>query len=346
MHNYTINGHTYTDQELQDEALKRIHVAPEWERSHWQVILDWLTNPTYMEARTSGSTGNPKIIRHSAHAVRASAQITAEYFDLKEGSAVFLCLPSQFIGGKMMILRSLIRGWHLDWCEPSAFPFEAVKKQYDLVAVTPHQCGAALERDYTFSPFKHVLLGGAALSGSMRKTLGALPNRFYLGYAMTETLTHIAMQKIDRQTDAGIFSCLGQTTVHTDARGCIVIHAPHLDTPEIVTNDLGECVNFTTFRLFGRIDHVINSGGVKVIPEEIEAVLESQIQTPFYITKKEHPGLGEMVVLKIEDQPWDGGRLQHFHDWMDQALNKFQRPKEIIFMDAFEYTENQKIIKR
>jgi O-succinylbenzoic acid--CoA ligase len=346
MHTYTINGRSYSDHELQVEAEACIQGAPNWEKSHWQVILDWLSNPEYIEAKTSGSTGSPKIIRHSARAVRASAKITAEYFDLKEGSAVFLCLPSQFIGGKMMILRSLIHGWHLDWCEPSAFPFEAVHKHYDLVAITPHQCGIALERNYSFSSFTHILLGGAALSAPMHKVLCGLPNTFYLGYAMTESLTHIAMQKIDALTEPGVFSCLGQTTVHTDSRGCLVIHAPHLDTPEIITNDLGECISPASFRLFGRIDHVINSGGVKVIPEEIEAALASEIQTPFYITKKDDSILGEIVVLKVEDKPWNPERLHRFHEWMDQVLSKFQRPKEIIFVDAFKYTENQKIIKR
>ena len=83
-----------------------------------------------------------------------------------------------------------------------------------------------------------------------------------------------------------------------------------------------------------------------LIPEEIEAALASEIQTPFYITKKDDSILGEIVVLKVEDKPWNPERLHRFHEWMDQVLSKFQRPKEIIFVDAFEYTENQKIIKR
>ncbi len=346
MRKYIINDHAYSEHELVDFAQKMIVSAPDWEKHHWNVILNWLENPAFIQAQTSGSTGTPKIIEHSGRAVSASAMITSEYFDLREGSLAFLCLSSTFIGGKMMILRALIHGWQLDWCEPSAFPFQHVKKHYDFTAITPHQCAAAIEQGYDFKLFKHVLLGGAEVNARLREKIKSLKAHFYLGYAMTETLTHVAMQNIQTTEDPLLFECLGKTKVHTDDRGCLVLEVPHLDVPLTVTNDLAECIDDRHFRLLGRMDHVINSGGIKIFPNTIEHLLEDFIQQPYYITSKPHEELGQAVVLKIEGNAWSSDELNGLQLHIEKAIPKYLRPKEIIFLDKFEYTQNQKVIKR
>lgn len=346
MRKYIINDHAYLEHELIDFARQQIVSAPDWEKHHWNVVLNWLENPAFIQAQTSGSTGTPKIIEHSGRAVRASAMITSEYFGLREGDSAFLCLPSTFIGGKMMILRALIQGWQLDWCEPSAFPFQHVKKHYDFTAITPHQCAAAFDHGYDFKLFKHVLLGGAEVNARLREKIKALKAHFYLGYAMTETLTHVAMQNIQTTDDPQLFECLARTKVKTDERGCLLLDVPHLDTPHTVTNDVAECIDDRHFRLLGRIDHVINSGGIKIFPSTIENLLEDVIAQPYYVTSKPHDDLGHVVVLKIEGSIWPTDRMQALHDHIEKSIPKYMRPKEIIFLDAFEYTQNQKVIKR
>jgi o-succinylbenzoate---CoA ligase len=346
MHNYIINDKAYLEHELRQKASESMVSAPEWEKNHWQVILEWLDNPNAITAQTSGSTGTPKKIQHSGRAVRASAMITSEFFDLREGSLALLCLPSTFIGGKMMILRALIHGWQLDWCEPSSNPFVAVKKHYDFTAITPHQCTVALQSGYSFKLFKHVLLGGAALNNALRNQLLQLPAKFYLGYAMTETLTHIAMHKVDASMELQTFHCLGKCSVALDARGCLRIHAPHLDQTDIVTNDLAELIDSKTFKLLGRLDDVINSGGIKIHPLQIENTIENFISKPFYISKIADDVLGEKVILKIEDSPWNADQLDELESKLVDNLPPFHRPKEIHFEVSFRYTENQKIIRR
>ncbi|MEN9639284.1 MAG: hypothetical protein RLZZ262_1152 [Bacteroidota bacterium] len=346
MHKYIINDHAYLEHELLDHARRQIVSAPDWEKHHWNVILNWLENPAFIQAQTSGTTGTPKVIEHSGRAVRASAMITSEFFDLRESDLAFLCLPSTFIGGKMMILRALIHGWQLDWCEPGSFPFHQVKKHYDFTAITPHQCAVALQNGYDFKLFKHVLLGGAEVNVKIREQLKSLKPNFYLGYAMTETLTHVAMQNIKTTSDPQLFECLGKTTVSTDDRGCLVLKVPHLDKPLTVTNDLAECLDDKHFRLLGRMDHVINSGGIKIFPSTVENLLEEVIRQPFYITSKNHDELGQAVVLKIEGTPWTEVQMKVLHEYMEKSVPKFMRPKEIIFVDQFEYTQNQKVIKR
>ena len=346
MKKYIINDKAYLEHELLYQATEGTKYADEWERSHWEVVLNWLNNPTHIEAHTSGTTGTPKLCVHSARAVRASAMITSEYFELREGALVFLCLPSTFIAGKMMILRALIHGWQLDWVAPSSMPFHHVKKHYDFTAITPHQCQEAFNQGYDFKFFKHILLGGSSILSRTREQILTTKAKFHLGYAMTETLTHIAMQDIQSSMGINTFKCLGRTSVRLDEHQRIIIHAPHLDQPEVHTNDIGELMDQNTFKVLGRFDQMINTGGIKIFPEVLENKVAHLIHKPFYFKGASDSLMGEKVILMIEDQEWSTTDQALLKTNMEALLGPYERPKEIHFQHEFHRTHNQKIIKR
>jgi len=164
-----------------------------------------------------------------------------------------------------------------------------------------------------------------------------LPTKVYETYGMTETITHIAAKQVGEKA----FTVLPHVTISYDDRNCLVIHAPHIIVEDaIVTNDLVELVNENQFVFLGRIDNVINSGGVKIMPEQVEHKLDGAFKHRFFITSKEDKELGEKVILVIESDSFE------IDPAIFEVLDKYERPKEIVFVPKFKETENGKVLRK
>ncbi|RDI57420.1 AMP-binding protein [Flavobacterium glaciei] len=334
VHNlFKLNGFHLNRNDLCRVAYSFIKEGEEFEKSVGDFILDWFDNKSYIEINTSGTTGTPKLIRVDKQAMVNSAIATGDFFDLKPGDKALHCLPTKFIAGKMMFVRSFILGLDIDFVAPSSHPMLHNDSQYDFVAMVPLQAQNSL---LELKNVKKMIVGGVKMSKTLEKGLSKLKTKVYETYGMTETITHIAAKKIGENA----FSILPNIKISQDDRNCLVIDALKISEESIVTNDLVELVGDNQFVFLGRIDNVINSGGIKLIPEKIEDKLSDKINSRFFVTGKEDAVLGEKLVLVIEGEP------QTLDESIFEDLDKYEKPKEVFYVAKFSETESGKIKRK
>ncbi|MGO4770364.1 AMP-binding protein [Flavobacterium sp. W22_SRS_FK3] len=334
VHNYfKINGHHLNGDELRSAAYSFIKEGDPNEQAIGEFLLDWFDDKEYIEMKTSGTTGLPKLVRLKKQAMIHSALATGDFFDLKPGNKALLCLPVKFVAGKMMLVRSLILGLDLDITEPSTEPLALNKTAYDFVAMVPLQVQNSIK---ALKKVKKLIVGGAKMDTELEEKLLPLKTEVYETYGMTETITHIAARKIGDK----FFTVLPNVKITKDNRGCLVIDIPAISAEPIVTNDLIELIRENQFTFLGRIDNVINSGGVKLIPEQIEAKLIGKINSRFFVTGIPDSVLGEKLILVIE------GEKQDFPIDFFDVLDKYEKPKEIVFVPKFKENENGKLLRK
>ncbi|MEZ0183389.1 AMP-binding protein [Flavobacterium oncorhynchi] len=334
VHNYfKLDGYHLNAADLCQIGYSFIKEGDAYERSIGEFFLDWFDHKDYIEMTTSGTTGLPKLVRLEKQAMIQSALATGDFFGLKPGDKALLCLPTQFIAGKMMLVRSLILGLELDVVVPSTEPLAYNNKQYDFVAMVPLQVQNSIEK---LKNIKKLIIGGAKIDSSLEEKLLPLKTEIYETYGMTETITHIAAKRVGES----VFSILPNVKIEKDDRGCLVIYVSSISDEPIVTNDLVDLVNENQFSFFGRFDNVINSGGVKLIPEQIEAKLTGKINSRFFVTGVPDTTLGEKLILVIE------GEKQDFAPDFFDVLGKFEKPKEIVFVPKFKENENGKLLRK
>ena len=331
VHNlFKLNGFHLNRNDLCRVAYSFIKEGDEYEKSVGDFILDWFDNKSYVEMNTSGTTGTPKLIRVDKQAMVNSAIATGDFFDLKPGYKALHCLPTKFIAGKMMFVRSFILGLDIDFVAPSSHPMLHNDTKYDFVAMVPLQAQNSLS---SLNNVKKMIIGGAKMSKTLEKGLSKLKTEVYETYGMTETITHIAAKKIGEKA----FSILPNIKISKDDRNCLVIDAFKISNDSIVTNDLVELVGENQFVFLGRMDNIINSGGIKLIPEKIEDKLSDKINSRFFVTGMKDADLGEKLVLIIE------GDVQPISEDIFDVLDKYEKPKEVFFVKKITETENGKI---
>lgn len=335
VHNhFKLNGFHLNKEDLCRVAYSFIKEGEDWEKPVGDFLLDWFDGKTYIEMKTSGSTGTPKVIRVDKQAMVNSALATGDFFGLHSGNRALQCLPVKYVAGKMMLIRSIILGLDLDYVAPSSHPMENLDESYDFAAMVPMQAQNSLKE---LKNVKKLIVGGARISKSLEKELMKLPTEVYETYGMTETITHIAAKKVGEK----VFTVLPHVTISYDDRNCLVIHAPHIIAEEtVITNDLVELVNENQFLFLGRIDNIINSGGVKIMPEQVEKKLDGKVDRRFFIASKDDAELGEKVVLVVEGESFDIDKA------IFEGLDKYERPKEIVFVSKFKETENGKVLRK
>ncbi|WP_298396663.1 AMP-binding protein [Flavobacterium sp.] len=336
VHNsFKLNGFHFDKDDLCRVAYSFIKEGDDWEKPVGDFLLDWFDGKSYVEMKTSGSTGIPKTIRVEKQAMVNSALATGDFFGLQPGNRALQCLPVKYVAGKMMLIRSIILGLDLDYVAPTSHPMENLDDtNYDFVAMVPMQAQNSLKE---LKNVKKLIVGGARISKNLEKDLAKLPTDVYETYGMTETITHIAAKKVGEKA----FTVLPNVTISYDERNCLVIHAPNVIAEDtVITNDLVELVNENQFLFLGRIDNIVNSGGVKIMPEQVEKKLDGKINRRFFIASKEDAELGEKVILIIEGESYDIDKV------IFEGLDKYERPKEIVFVSKFKETENGKILRK
>jgi O-succinylbenzoic acid--CoA ligase len=334
VHNYfKLNGHHFNGKELCRVGYSYIKEGDHNEKAIGEFLLDWFDDKDFIEMTTSGTTGLPKVVRLQKQAMIHSALATGDFFELRPGDKALHCLPTQFIAGKMMLVRSLILGLELDIVAPSLNPLERNTQVYDFVAMVPLQVQQAIDQ---LKNVKKLIVGGAKMDSVLIEKLLPLKTEIYETYGMTETITHIAAKRIGETA----FTVLPNVKIAKDDRGCLTISVPTISDEPIVTNDLVELKNEEQFVFLGRIDNVINSGGVKLIPELIEAKLADKITNRFFVIGVPDTVLGEKLILVIE-----GEQLDFAANFFD-GLGKYEKPKEIVFVPKFKENENGKLLRK
>ena len=330
IHNrFKINGFHLEREALFQLAYSFIKEGAQFEREFGEFLLDWIDDKDTIQLMTSGTTGEPKLITMQKQAMVNSAIATADFFDLHPGDKVLHCLPTRYIAGKMMLVRSIIVGLEMDIMTPSSHLDDLLpSKKYDFVALVPVQAQAGLDK---LNQFKKIIIGGAKLSDTLAHQLQYCNAAVYETYGMTETITHIAAKRIG--TDC--FETLPNVSIAKDDRGCLIIQAPNIVSSTIVTNDLVEIISDNQFKWLGRFDNVINSGGIKYFPEQIEAKLALKINQRFFIAGLPDDNLGQKIVLFIEGEEFP------LEASIFSELEKFERPKEIHFIPNFIETNNK-----
>ncbi|MCL9770319.1 AMP-binding protein [Flavobacterium sp. HXWNR69] len=332
IHNqFKINGFHFDKEALFQLAYSLIKEGKEHENDLGVFLLDWLDEKETINLTTSGTTGPAKLITIKKQSMVQSAIATGNFFDLRPKDKALLCLPARYIAGKMMIVRAMILGLDLDIMVPSSHLDDLLpNKQYDFVAIVPLQAENSMNK---LHQFKKIIIGGAKVSDDLALRLKEIKSEIYETYGMTETITHIAAKKIGEE----FFNVLEHVSISVDDRNCLVIEAPGITDEKVITNDIVALQNDKKFKWLGRYDNVINSGGIKLFPEQIETKLASKISNRFFITGLPDEVLGTKVVLVIE------GEEQLIEKSIFKVLDKFEKPKEVIFIAKFTETGTNKI---
>lgn len=325
---------------------------PAWTIPVFDFIRSWMDHSVNaFPVQTSGSTGTPKLISHSRAAMRVSAGRTCDFFSLKKSDIALLALPATHIGGKMMIVRSMVRGMKLICMEPKSNPLAHFDwdGEIDFAAFTPMQMSMCMDDQGSgakLSQIKKIILGGGEVSYPLRKRLAGIQPAVYETYGMTETVSHIALKKINGEDRSDFFTTLHGIAITTDQRGCLIIDAPHLSQERLVTNDIVKIISEKEFQWLGRYDNMINTGGIKVSAEEIERKLQPYVDQHFFIAGVPDDALGQRVAMIVETLKSGEDILHIYENALGIYLSKYEKPKEILTTERFSYTENGKVNKK
>ena len=289
--------------------------------------------------QTSGSTGKPKQIELQKRKMLNSAHATASFFDLPSKTKALHCLSSDYVAGKMMWVRALSLGWHLDVVASISKPIKNTKSHYDFGAMVPLQSQNSLQELHRI---KKLIVGGAPISYALEQALQKIPISVYQTYGMTETITHIAVKKLTNDLN-NYYKCLPEVKLSKDDRNCLLIDAPAIADGIVITNDIVKFISNTEFEWVGRYDNIINSGGVKLFPEQIELKLAPHISKPFFIAGISDEKLGSKVCLFIESE----APLENFEHLLSaSSLSKYEIPKEIFYIETFIRSNNNKVKRK
>lgn len=317
----------------------------DWERDAWTFIVDWFDDSTTVKLQTSGSTGAPKLIQVSKALMRNSARMTLDFLELKEGDSALLCLSANYIAGKMMIVRALEGGLDLLIREAVGNPLEAIEITVDFAAMVPLQIEKILNEDglEKLRSIKQVIIGGAVVSPALAERLRPLSNAIWATYGMTETVSHVALKRLSGSDLNDRFVPMPGVHFSLDDRACLQIDAPHLADDNVVTNDMVSLSDDQSFTFLGRYDNVINSGGYKISPEEVEGKIAHLINDRFIVSSVADDRLGNKVVLVVETQSPKTYNWAILKEQINAALPVYACPRAIYFVEKFQETPTAKI---
>ena len=320
-----------------------------------EFLEEWNNPSPYIHVQTSGSTGVPKQMLVEKQRMLASARITCDFLGLQPGDTALLCMSLDYIAGKMMVVRSIERGLKLITVAPSghplatnnvqsskirsALPLGSSKNfQLDFAAMVPMQVYNSLqvpEEKERLMQIKHLIIGGGAIDEEMEAELRHFPHAVWSTYGMTETLSHIALRRLNGPEASHWYTPFPSVQISQDADGCLIINAPEVCPELLVTNDIVE-IDSGRFRILGRKDNVICSGGIKIQIEEVERQLKPHLTAPYLLTKRKDSKFGEVAVLLTE------GSIEDAKQVCECVLPKYYQPKDYLHVSQIPLTETGK----
>lgn len=347
---------------------------------------EWNNDSDRVLVHTSGSTGKPKPMMVEKKRMLNSARITCDFLGLKPGDSALLCMSLDYIAGKMVVVRSIERHLHLISVSPSGHPLKDinlkdangkdVNGEITFAAMVPMQVYNTLqvpEERERLTHIRHLIIGGGAIDASLEKELRSLPGNIAIWstYGMTETLSHIALRRINGAEASEWYQPFDSVKISQTDEGCLVIDAPLVCAETLVTNDIVEIESYIynkvenheevenhnkveklRFRIKGRKDNVICSGGIKIQIEEVEALLKPHLEKPFMIAKKKDEKFGEIAVLLTEDEDIKkveatirrllSGKSDDSNKSSESKSHKYWIPREYLHVDHLPLTETGK----
>lgn len=303
-----------------------------------QLASEWTDNSTVIKCHTSGSTGTPTDILLPKEQMKRNALRTIGFFSIDSESLLYSCISPEYIGGKMMLVRAMVSGAALGYETPSNRPLQDYSgPEITLLSIVPSQMIYILDNIDRMPKIKNILIGGSAIPSSLRKRIAASRLNVWESYGMTETSSHIAIRKVEA-TETPFHTLPGVSV--SIKNGALEITIEGWKT--FLTNDAAEITSPGQFRILGRLDNVIISGGKKIHPEEVERKLSELIKIPFYITSVPDEKWGQRVIMVAEGNEKENGSI------IANAYNilpKHEIPKQIFFTRALQRTPNGKIIR-
>lgn len=320
-----------------------------------QFCRQWLSGQEKFNVHTSGSTGKPKSITISRPQMQASARQTLQALGIPTGAKALLCINPDFIGGKMMLVRALEHQMQLIAVDASSNPLVQLPLQstFDFTALVPLQLESILQNPHSravLQKIKAVIVGGAPVGLSLRQQLQTITSAVYSTYGMTETVSHIALQRLNGPEEEDFFTAFPEISLSQDERGCLVVAGEVSAGEKIVTNDVVELLSNNRFRWLGRADNIINSGGIKIQPELIEKLAETLLgqlgqQRNLFAWGLPDEQLGQRLVLFVEGTPLPQETEKAWKELLKEQLVKYKLPKAIYYQPEFCQTASGKIQK-
>lgn len=342
----SINGKDYSSQDVLEWSQEE--TADDYLIKVKKVYEKWFNESDSFEITTSGSTGEPKLIKLSKEKMYNSAKSSLAYFKLTRGDKVLLVLPADKVGGTMLIIRSIIGNLNLFHRKPSLTPFiNYWEENYQFCSLTPAQMNASIARgmDKELVNIEKILLGGSALDQELQSYIDRQKNLYFSSYGMTETISHVAIQHLNGVHRSDYYNAIGNVTFRQNNDKCLIISAPSIVDQELLTNDIVELLSATKMRWLGRFDNIVNSGGIKLIPEKIEQKIANAIPYEFYLTSEQDHVLGEQLVMVIKAENITKVEVNKLVDEVSQLLEKLERPKIVYVGKELNYTKNRKLIR-
>ena len=303
-----------------------------------EFLTEWHSDSPYVHVQTSGSTGAPKPMLVEKRRMLASARITCDFLGLKTGDTALLCMSLDYIAGKMMVVRALERGLRLITVEPSGHPLQEGVGDVTFAAMVPMQVWNTLqvpEERERLKQIRHLIIGGGAIDDAMAAELKDFPHAVWSTYGMTETLSHIALRRMNGPEASLWYTPFPSVKVGLADDNCLVIDAPEVCSQPLVTNDIAE-LDGQRFRILGRKDNVICSGGIKIQAEEVERQLHPHLHAPYLVSKRPDSKFGEVAVLLTE------GAVDEARAVCQRVLPKYHQPRAYVHVDHIPLTETGK----
>lgn len=306
---------------------------PEWLRKAHAFIahfLDAEAGPILQES--SGSTGSPKRFELSREAMLLSARKTLDFFEIIPGERVLTCLPVDYIAGKMMIVRALLGELDLCLAEPSSRPLESAEGNFRFASMVPMQVARSLEAGDELGRIASLLIGGGEIHPALRKDLEELKAmKVYESFAMTETVSHFALRRINGPGAQKSFRALEGVQLGVDDRGCLQVAVPGITPGQVQSNDLVELGEASLeFRWLGRADNLIKSGGINIIPEVLEEKISEILGMPCLLLPQADVLLGQKLVLLVEAPHGRGFDSGEVMNRLRGELNPLEQPRRIV----------------
>lgn len=311
----------------------------------WDLYLfleKWFDASPVITVHTSGSTGTPKELVVRKDRMMQSARLTCEFLNLQAGDTALLCMNLRYIGAMMVVVRSLVAGLNLIVRPASGHPLSDIEEPLRFAAMVPLQVYNTLrvpEEKERLEQTDILIIGGGAVDDSLEAEMSALPTAVYSTYGMTETLSHIALRRLNGDTASKHYYPFPSVELSLSAESTLVIKAPLICGEVLQTNDIACLYPDGSFTIAGRKDNVINSGGIKIQAEEMEKRLRPFIPVPFVVTSVPDPRLGQALTLLIAGQV----DVRELESKLQTVLDAYHRPRHIFMTESIPQTENGKI---
>ena len=331
-----------------------LQLHTETERDIIQFCQEWTEGRENFDIQTSGSTGVPKKIKLSRKIIEYSAKQTVEALKLKKGHIALICLNTKYVGGMMMLVRSLMFEMHIEYVEPCSNPVRLTNKKFDFIALAPLQLETILgspEDTRKLNKAKAIIIGGAPINENLARSIERIKAPTFSTYGMTETISHIALKRLNGDEKSKYYSTLGDCKIKKDNRGCLIINGKITEYKDLITNDIVEIISENKFEWLGRVDNIINSGGIKFQIEDLERKIKPIMNSEYFIFGIECNRLGQKISVWVEHKDHvqknqNQENKSELLENMNGFLSKYEKIKEIIFVEKFHFTNTNKIQRK